>query len=61
MRVEEMSPQQRRTEIAELLGRAMRRMQQRAVAREKNQIDGEMMERPTAETTSQMTAGSAHE
>ena len=61
MRGEEMSLQQRRTEIAELLGRAMRRMQQRAVAREKNQLDDEIVESPTAEIPSLTTAGGAHE
>lgn len=60
MKVEDMSPQQRRTEIAEILGRALRRMQERAVALQK-QDDSEAPPKIHRETSMFTNAGGAHE
>lgn len=61
MKIEEMSPQQRRTEIAELLGRAMRRLQQQAVAREPSENDNAQPEQLHRGTSTSMTQGGAYE
>ena len=59
MKAEDMSPQQRRIEIAELLGRAMRRMQQLAV--NKQHQPEELAQLPIMQMPLATSAGDAHE
>lgn len=61
MKIEDMSPQQRRAEIAEILGRAMVRMQQQAAAKLRAREDEAALERPTRTLSTSATAGGAYE
>jgi hypothetical protein len=61
MKVEEMSPQQRRAEIAELLGRAMMRLQQQVVTREPSESDKAQPDQLLHGTSTSMTLGGAYE
>lgn len=61
MKIEEMSPQQRRAEIAELLGRAMVRMQQRVATELSRPQDEEPQTPPLRELTPTGANGGLYE